>query len=93
MIALVGGPRSISVIRPVWMPEGLSLLYRNTKSSRGVIVGLLPRDEEPISLAARKPAFRRPIVVVEHEDMSVYATVIDRNMRLAKWRRVDLVPR
>lgn len=93
MFTLVGG-RSVAIIRPVWSREpedGLYLHYRNIKSSRGVIIGPLPRrDEEPIGLQARRPGLRRPYVIVEYSDKAMYAAKIGGKMRLKKWKRVDL---
>lgn len=95
MFTLVGG-RSVAVIRPVWSyematGEGLYLHYRSVKSSKGIIIGPLPRSsEQPIGLQALRPLFGgRPVVIVEYEDKAMYAAKIVRAL-LKKWKRIDL---
>lgn len=95
MIALVGGPRSVAVVK---IRADGSIAYRSVKSSKGVVIGNLPYvdpmpENEIVSLVARKPAFRRPFVAVEYISGSVYVAQLNaRRMELGKWKHVDVGP-
>lgn len=88
MISLIASHRTVAVVQ--YIPGSNQLMHRSIKSSRGKILGNIPKAGKIISLKSRNPAMRRPWIAVEYADGTVYAAQITRKYVLGPWREVPL---
>ena len=86
MIGLISSHRSVAIVQ--LREETGELYYHSVKSSKGKVIGQVPLLGRVIDVLGRKPAMRKPFVVVEYEDGAVYASQLTRKFVLGEWIRV-----